>query len=282
MAPKVSGAGRGRGAGDVGAGSSGQGRGAVDLTQHICAVTQRWLHPLPPNFIKDTTIFKELRRINTLVSKRFADRTYQRRPLAPEPSPEPARGVQKKTKKRVKSHCLGTLEDDNFFAEWQQPLRDLLKNRREMLDIEEYIRMTNKALILYKSAEGIKVGESVATSSAMQNIQLIVDAMHNLGLLQVVHSDGEGGDAAPDAAPLDGGWGGSLPASSSSEGPARPAAPPADPPARALDVDILEQRSLGDDTSEHQDPPARALDVYSMDEDTWGDLSEGSDMDVPV
>lgn len=189
---------------------------------HICRNTQKWITPLPVSFIESTAICKELKRINEMIGRRFADRRLKNGEKVERP-----RAKEGKRVRVVAYNRADTLELDEFFREWQEPLRALKRNHKAMLDVEEHIRMSNKILKVYCPESGIKEGPNEATETVKVNVQLVGQAMKNLGL---VEEQEEEYSWAPRAY--------LPPASSASDPPAH------DPPAHVLEHEYEEDPRL--------------------------------------
>lgn len=204
--------------------------------EYICRMTKKWLKPLPVHFVESTTICKELRRINEMIGRRFADRRLKNGEKVERPRAQGGKKVRV-----VASNREDTLELDEFFREWQEPLRALKKDLKAMLDVEEHIRMSNKSLTVYHPESGIKEGQNAATVTAQANVQLVGQAMTAMGM--VVVEQGEDDSLAP--------------------GPASPPTPsPSDPPAHLVEYggeDSLAPGPAPPPTSSPSDPPAHVL-----------------------
>ena len=206
---------------------------------HICRNTKKWITPLPVHFVESTAICKELKRINEMIGRRFADRRLKNGEKVERPRAQGGKKV------RVVAYNRGdTLELDEFFREWQEPLRALKKDLKAMLDVEEHIRMSNKNLTVCHSESGIKEGRNTATVTAQVNVQLVGQAMTALGMVVVEHEEED--SLAP--------------------GPASPpASSPSDPPAHVLEPEYGE----GPDYLDTFGPP----EMHPL-EDPFGDLME--------
>ena len=201
-----------------------------DPTQYIVPETQMWLRPLPPNFARDTLLYKEISRIITLICKRMADRKYQH---PAEPKAAPQGGTKKKVKRRrlVLTIQETTLELDAFFMKWRQTLTALKRNTQELLKVEEHVRRSGKVLTPYQAEERVKSG-NCASVAAMANIEIIEKSMQTLGMLPIESDYRSAALASP---------------SPDADLPASP-----DPPARALNAEIRE----------HQAPERDEVDMF--------------------